>query len=71
MRIDHFEERLRSWHGFHRILERDCSTEVIAGFSLRMYTILIPPYIISSADEELFLDDDSFHRGLVSDGRYD
>ena len=54
MRIDHFEERLRSWHGFHRILERDCSTEVIAGFSLRMYTILIPPYIFSSADEELF-----------------
>ena len=50
MRIDHFEERLRSWHVFHRILERFCSTKVIAGFSLRMYTILIPPYIFSSAN---------------------
>ena len=64
MRIDHFEERLRSWHVFHRVLERVCSTKVIAGFSLRMYTTLIPPYIFSSANEELFLDDDIFHRGL-------
>ena len=55
MRINNFEERLRSWHVFHRVLERVCSTKVIAGFNLRLYTILIPPYIFNRADEKIFL----------------
>ena len=55
MRIGHFKERLRTWHVFNRILDRVRSIKVIAGFGLRMYTTLIPPYIFSSADEELFL----------------
>ena len=55
MRIDNFEERPRSMHVFHRLLERICSTKVIAGFHLRLYTILIPPYIFNGADEKIFL----------------